>query len=464
MRWSNQDNPKARGRQPLAYRMMPRTLADFIGQRHILEEGKMLWRMITADRLASLIFFGPPGVGKTSLARVIANSTQSNYRQLNAVTSGVADIKAIIADTENPLLTPGGRTVLFIDEIHRFNKAQQDALLPSVESGRLILIGATTENPFFQVIKALISRSTVFQLYPLEKEEVMEVMRRALEDKERGLGEMDIRLDDLTLAMIADLASGDARIALNGLELAAMTSPVREDGSIHLTREAILDSMQKKTNRYDASGEEHYDTVSAMIKSMRGSDPDAAIFYLARALAGGEDLSFIGRRITICAAEDVGLANPQILSLALNAWQAALMTGMPEARIILAQAVIAVATSPKSNRSYLAIDKALSQVNRQDTGSIPFHLRNAPVKGMEELGYGEGYLYDHDFPQAISGQSFLPQALEGQSFYQPSDHGYEKRIAQWMAQVQILREKIRQGEGEPLCNAGDCPQDELGEE
>ena len=427
-------------REPLAYRMMPRTLAELIGQRHILDEGKMLWRMITADRLSSIILFGPPGTGKTSIAHVIASSTRSNYRKLNAVTSGVADIKAIISDTENPLLTPGGRTVLFIDEIHRFNKAQQDALLPSVESGRLILIGATTENPFFQVNKALISRSTVFQLLPLTQEDLLLILRQALADGERGLGSMDIRIEEAELKRIAILAGGDARIALNGLELAAMTTPMEKDGSILLNQEAILDSMQKKTSRFDASGEEHYDTVSAMIKSMRGSDPDAAIFYLARALEGGEDLSFIGRRITICAAEDVGLANPQILTLAQTAWQAALMTGMPEARIILAEAVIAVATSPKSNRSYQAIDRALQDISQGRTGEIPFHLRNAPVAGMGDLGYGEGYLYDHDFPHAISGQPFLPEEMADQVYYQPSDRGYESRIADWMEQVKEIRQ------------------------
>ncbi len=447
--------------EPLAYRMMPETLADFIGQRHILEEGRMLWRMITADRLASIILFGPPGTGKTSLARVIANSTQSVYRKLNAVTSGVADIKQIISDTENPLLTPGGRTVLFIDEIHRFNKAQQDALLPSVESGRLILIGATTENPFFQVNKALISRSTVFQLYPLTTEEVIEVMTRALADRERGLGNLTIKVDERTLLMIAELSGGDARIALNGLELAAMTTPVNADGSITLTRETVLDSMQKKTSRYDVDGEEHYDTVSALIKSMRGSDPQAAIFYLARALAGGEDIGFIGRRITICAAEDVGLANPSVLSIALDAWQASLMTGLPEARILLAEAVIAIATSPKSNRAYLAIDKALAQIEKGDTGSIPFHLRNAPAKGMKELGYGEGYLYDHDFPSGISGQSFLPEAVEGAVYYQPTDRGYEKRIGEWMRKTDERRSQAREKTGEKMDGKDQASPDDL---
>lgn len=443
---SDQETDSGR-REPLAYRMMPVTLADFVGQRHILAQGKMLWRMITADRLSSIILFGPPGTGKTSLAHVIASTTRSNYRQLNAVTSGVADIKRVIADTENPLLTPSGRTLLFIDEIHRFNKAQQDALLPSVESGRLILIGATTENPFFQVNKALISRSTVFQLYPLTEEDILEVMKRALEDEDRGLGLLKIKIDPAAMKMIAGLSGGDARIALNGLELAAMTTPVNEDGSITLTRETILDSMQKKTSRFDATGEEHYDTVSAMIKSMRGSDPDAAVFYLARALAGGEDISFIGRRITICAAEDVGLANPQILSLAHDAWQAALMTGMPEARIILAEAVIAVATSPKSNRAYQAIDKAMEEIESGRTASIPFHLRNAPVKGMEELGYGQGYLYDHNFPGAISGQSFLPDELAGSVYYEPSEYGYESKIAEWMKRVKEIRRGLEDRSG-----------------
>lgn len=427
--------------------MMPRTLADFVGQRHILAEGKMLWRMITADRLASIILFGPPGTGKTSLAHVIAHTTHSNYRQLNAVTSGVSDIKAMIADTENPLLTPGGRTVLFIDEIHRFNKAQQDALLPSVESGRLILIGATTENPFFQVNKALISRSTVFQLYPLETGDILEVMRKALADRERGLGRLDVRIDEGALRLIADLSGGDARVALSGLELATMTTPVNQDGAISLTRETILDSMQKKISRYDATGEEHYDTVSALIKSMRGSDPDAAVFYLARALEGGEDLNFLGRRITICAAEDVGLANPQMLSLALHAWQAATMTGMPEARIILAEAVIAVATSPKSNRAYQAIDHALTDIGRGKTGSIPFHLRNAPAEGMKDLGYGEGYLYDHDFPEGLSGQVFLPEELAGTVYYEPTDRGYEGKIRDRVHKIRQLR---GQGRGGPV--------------
>ena len=428
---------------PLAFRMMPRTMNDFVGQSHILGEGKLLWRMITADRLSSIILFGPPGSGKTSLARIIANTTKSNFERLNAVTSGVADIKRVISDTENPLLTPGGRTVLFIDEIHRFNKSQQDALLPSVESGRLILIGATTENPFFQVNKALISRSTVFQLYPLTKDDVKEVLTRALTDEIRGLGRLDIVIDDTSIDLIAELAGGDARVALNALELAVMTTSPDSNGSIVIDSAIVMDSMQKKIARYDRAGEEHYDNISAMIKSMRGSDPDAAIFYFARALRAGEDIQFIARRIAICAAEDVGMANPQILSIALDAWQAASMIGLPEARIPLAQAVIAVATSPKSNASYLAIEKALQDLESRDTGNVPFHLRNAPVKGMEELGYAKGYEYSHDYPDAISSQTYLPDEIAGTIYYTPTDHGYEKKIGQWMAFVDSRRKAMR---------------------
>lgn len=439
---------------PLAFRMMPRAIDDFVGQSHILGEGKLLWRMITADRLSSIILFGPPGSGKTSLARIIANTTKSNFERLNAVTSGVADIKRVISDTENPLFTPGGRTVLFIDEIHRFNKSQQDALLPSVESGRLILIGATTENPFFQVNKALISRSTVFQLYPLTRGDVKEVLNRALTDEISGLGGLDVVIDDASLELIAELAGGDARVALNALELAVITTLPDSSGSIVIDTAVVMDSMQKKIARYDRAGEEHYDNISAMIKSMRGSDPDAAIFYFARALRAGEDIQFIARRITICAAEDVGMANPQILSIALDAWQAASMIGLPEARIPLAQAVIAVATSPKSNASYLAIEKALQDLESRDTGNVPFHLRNAPVKGMEELGYAKGYEYSHDYPDAISSQTYLPDEIAGTVYYTPTDHGYEKKVGQWMTFVDERRKAMRaKTEQNPSYNA-----------
>lgn len=430
-------------RPPLAYRMAPMTLSDFVGQRHILSEGKLLRRMIKADRLSSIILFGPPGTGKTSIARVIANSTEAPFSQLNAVTSGVADIKRVIADTNNALLNPSGRTVLFIDEIHRFNKAQQDALLPSVEDGSIILIGATTENPYFQVNKALISRSTVFQLYPLESEDIKLILQRALEDEERGLGHLLLDLSAEAIDFFAHRAGGDARVALNGLELAALTSKPDAEGVIKIDLDTAMDSMQEKVAIYDSTGEAHYDTVSAMIKSMRGSDPQAAVHYLARSLRGGEDINFIGRRLAIAAAEEVGMANPQVLSIVVSAWQAAQMVGMPEAQIILSEAVICIATSPKSNASYQAINKAMSDLENKDTGDIPYYLRNAPAEAMKDLGYSLGYEYSHDWPGAVSSQEFLPEKLRGVEYYQPSDRGHEQTVRKWMDEVEKLRQSAK---------------------
>ncbi|HHV41943.1 MAG TPA: replication-associated recombination protein A [Clostridiaceae bacterium] len=429
-------------RQPLAFRMAPQSITEVVGQSHLLAEGKMLRRMIEADRLSTIILFGPPGTGKTSLARVIARTTQYNFKKLNAVTSGVADIKRIVSEAENPLLTPEGRTILFIDEIHRFNKAQQDALLPHVESGTLTLIGATTENPFFEVNKALISRSTVFQLYPLEKEDIIVLLRRALADPDRGYGFLDINISEESLDFAASLASGDARVALNALDLAVLTTD-QQNGSINIDLDTMRDCMQKKAPQYDKAGENHYDTISALIKSMRGSDPDAALHYLARALEAGEDIAFIARRLVIHAAEDVGMANPQILPLAVAAYHAVQAIGMPEARLILAQAAVAIATSPKSNRCYVGIDKALADIRAGSIPEIPFHLRNAPLKGMSELGYGMDYQYDHDYPQAISYQRFLPDSYEEGKYYQPSDSGYEAKIKNWLAKIRKLRTEGR---------------------
>ena len=422
-------------KQPLPYRMAPRTLDEYVGQEHIVGKGKLLRRMIEADRLSSVILFGPPGTGKTALARVIANSTTSKFRSLNAVTSGVADIKAVIEDALNPLLSEGKKTVLFIDEIHRFNKLQQDALLPYVEDGTVILVGATTENPFLEVKKALVSRSTVLQLYSLTDENIKTILRHAVEDKERGYGLSDVRISDETLEKMAALSGGDARNSLKALELAVITTSPDKNGSIVITDEVISDCMQKRTVLFDKDGENHYDNISAMIKSMRGSDPDAAVLYLARALEGGEDIEFLARRILICAAEDVGLANPNALLVASAAYQAAAAVGMPEARIPLSEACILVASSPKSNASYLAVDKALSDVRSSDTGSVPMHLRNAPAKGMEDLGYSVGYKYPHDYPNHIVKQQYLPDAVKNKKYYEPTDIGYEKRIAEYLNYV-----------------------------
>lgn len=419
-------------REPLAYRMCPRTIEEFVGQEEIIGKGKLLYRMIKADRIRSIILYGPPGTGKTSLARVIASTTKANFEKLNAVTSGVADIKRVVADTQNHFLNPNGKTVLFIDEIHRFNKAQQDALLPYVENGTIVLIGATTENPFFEVNKALISRSSVFMLTPLEREHIIRIINNALEDRERGLGEYNLEIDEDAIHFLAEVSNGDARIALNALELAVITSDMGEDGRIHIDINTVNECIQKKSITFDKSGDSHYDNISAFIKSMRGSDPDAAVFYLARALYAGEDPDFLARRIIIAASEDVGMANPSALQVAVAAAQAVKMIGMPEAKIILSHAAIMVATSPKSNSSYVAISKAMDDIENKRTGEVPMHLRNPVASGMKKLGYGEGYKYAHDYPGNIVEQQYLPDEMKGTIYYKPSFNGFEARIKEWL--------------------------------
>lgn len=404
--------------EPLAYRMRPKTLEEYVGQEHIIGQGKILYRTIKADRLSSIILFGPPGCGKTSLARVISKTTKYKFYKINAVTAGVGDIKKVVEETKNYMLNPTGKSILFIDEIHRFNKLQQDALLPFVENGTVILIGATTENPYFEVNKALISRSMVIKLNPLTEEDIYKVLKNALERKD-GLGEYNIKIEEKTLKKIAAISNGDVRTALNGLEVATLTTPIEKDGYIHLTDEVIKNSIQNRKAIFDKNGEEHYDNISAFIKSMRGSDPDAAIFYLARALNGGEDPLFLARRIVICASEDVGMANPNALVVANSAMQAIHMIGMPEARILLSEAAVYVATSPKSNATYMGINQALEDVQTKDTGEIPMHIRNAPIEKMKELGYSEGYLYPHNFPGHHVEQQYLPDKMLGTKYYNP---------------------------------------------
>ena len=402
--------------KPLAYRMRPRNLDEYVGQEHILGKDKILYRTIKADRLSSIILFGPPGCGNTSLARVISETTKYKFTKLNAVTSGVADIKKVIEEAKNPFLNPTGKCILFIDEIHRFNKLQQDALLPFVENGTVILIGATTENPYFEVNKALISRSMVFKLEPLKKEDILKVLKMSLERKD-GLGEYNIEISEETLSKIAEISAGDVRTALNGLEIAVLTTEMDRNGKIKITNEIAAESMQRKKAIFDKDGESHYDNISAFIKSMRGSDPDATVFYLARALDAGEDPMFLARRIVIAASEDVGMANPNALIVANSAMQAVHLVGMPEARIILSEAAIYVATSKKSNASYLAINKALEDVKTKDTGEVPMHIRNAPIEGMETLGYHEGYKYPHDYPGHVVEQQYLPDKMLGTKYY-----------------------------------------------
>ncbi len=402
--------------EPLAYRMCPKTLEEYVGQEHVLGKDKLLYRTIKADRLSSLILWGPPGCGKTSLAKIISNTTKYKFTRLNAVTSGVQEIKKAIEEAQNSLLNPSGKCILFIDEIHRFNKLQQDALLPFVEDGTVILIGATTENPYFEVNKALISRSMVVKLEPLTTNDIYKILKNSLES-ENGLKNYNIKIEDSTLEKIAVVSNGDVRTALNGLEVAVLTTKMSEDGYIHITDEIIAESINKRKAVFDKNGDSHYDNISAFIKSMRGSDPDATIFYLARALQGGEDPVFLARRIVIASAEDVGMANPNALVVATSAMQAVNMIGMPEARIILSQAATYVATSPKSNATYLGINKALEDVNTKDTGEIPMHIRNAPADGMEDLGYGVGYKYPHDFPGHYVEQQYLPDKMLGTKYY-----------------------------------------------
>ena len=407
--------------KPLAFRMKPKTLDSFYGQEHIIGKDKLLYRLIKADRLTSVIFWGPPGCGKTSLARVIANTTEYNFVELNATSAGVADIKKIAEDSKNVFVNPKGKTIVFIDEIHRFNKLQQDALLPLVEKGVIILIGATTENPYFEVNKALVSRSTVFKLEPLKVEAVEQIISAALQNTENGLGKYKVNIDKEAIGFLARAVEGDVRTALNALELAVISSELEQDGSVTVTAEILEECLQSRKLFYDKNSEAHYDTISAFIKSMRGSDANAAIHYLARMLEAGEDPMFIARRIVICAAEDVGLANPNALVVANAAMQAVHQIGMPEARIILAEAVCVVANSRKSNSAYNAINSAIEDVRNMDVGQIPMHIRNAPIKEMEKDGYSVGYKYPHNYPGGIVEQQYMPDEIKDKKYFVPKD-------------------------------------------
>ncbi|WP_245671909.1 AAA family ATPase [Desulfuribacillus stibiiarsenatis] len=417
---------------PLASRLRPRTLVEFIGQEHIIGEGTLLRRAIEADRISSLIFYGPPGTGKTTLAEIIANHTKSHFAKLHAVMGGVKEIREIVEQAKERKVLFQQRTLLFIDEIHHFNKSQQDALLPYVESGLLILIGATTENPFFEVNAALLSRSMIFSLKELTIEDLYNILRMAIEDSVRGYGKLSIILDEDARNHIAHYADGDARRLLNALELAVSTTPVNEQGTIHITMNIAEESIQRRAVRYDKQGDQHYDTISAFIKSVRGSDPNAAVYWLARMIDAGENPKFIARRMVILASEDIGNADPQALQVAIAAFQAYEMMGMPEGRIPLAQAVTYLATAPKSNAAYKAINQALSDVRKLGYDLVPIHLRDASYKGAERLGHGEGYLYPHEYDQNYVEQSYLPDAMKGKKYYHPTSNGYESMIQEFI--------------------------------
>ena len=416
---------------PLAARMRPRTLDEVVGQEHIIGRDKLLYRAIKADKVSSVIFYGPPGTGKTTLAKVIANTTSAEFTQINATVAGKKDMEEVVNKAKQIYGMYQRKTILFVDEIHRFNKSQQDYLLPFVEDGTLILIGATTENPYFEVNSALISRSSIFELKPLSKEDVEMLIMRAVIDTRKGMGSYHAKIDEDALHFLADLSGGDARLALNAVELGILTTSRSDDGWIHLTLDVVSECIQKRVVRYDKTGDNHYDTISAFIKSMRGSDPDAAVYYLAKMLYAGEDIKFIARRIMICASEDVENADPMALTVAVSAAQAAERIGMPEAQIILSQAVLYVATAPKSNSACNAISAAMDNVKRVKT-TVPPHLQDAHYKGSQNLGHGVGYRYAHDYPKHYVEQQYLPDEIKGEVFYEPGDNGYEAKIKEHM--------------------------------
>ncbi|MCI5740605.1 MAG: replication-associated recombination protein A [Lachnospiraceae bacterium] len=413
---------------PLASRLRPVTLEEVVGQQHIIGKDKLLYRAIKADKLSSIIFYGPPGTGKTTLAKVIANTTKAEFLSINATAAGKKDMEEVVEKAKQSQGMYGKKTILFIDEIHRFNKGQQDYLLPFVEDGTIILIGATTENPYFEVNGALLSRSIIFELKALEKEDIKILLRRAVTDEEKGMGAYHAVIEEDALDFLADISNGDARAALTAVELGVLTTERSQDGIIHITLETAQECIQKRAVRYDKSGDNHYDTISAFIKSIRGSDPDAAVYYLAKMLYAGEDIKFIARRMMISAAEDVGNADPNALTVAVSAAQAVERIGMPEARIILAEAATYLASAPKSNASYLAVDRAMQAVKETANATVPVHLQDSHYKGSAKLGHGEGYLYAHDYPNHYVEQQYLPDALKDQVFYQPTEIGYEKKI------------------------------------
>ena len=422
---------------PLASRMRPVTLEEVAGQKHIIGKDKLLYRAIRADKLGSIIFYGPPGTGKTTLAKVIANTTRSKFQQINATSAGKKDMEQVVNEAKELLGMYQKKTILFIDEIHRFNKGQQDYLLPFVEDGTITLIGATTENPYFEVNGALLSRSSIFELHALDKEDIKSILRRAVYDKEKGMGAFHAEIDEEALDFLADLSGGDARNALNAVELGILTTDCSDDGLIHITLEVASECIQKRVVHYDKTGDNHYDTISAFIKSMRGTDPDAAVYYLAKMLYAGEDIKFIARRIMICASEDVGNADPQALVVAVAAAQAVERIGMPEAEIILSQAVLYVASAPKSNSAVMAVAAAGESV-RQTKTTVPSHLQDAHYKGAKNLGRGTGYQYVHNFPGHYTAQQYLPDEIRDARFYEPSDSGYEKQIKEHLERLRGL--------------------------